>query len=409
MTPTPAEVPPRSPRRACVAAVMALALVVAVPGRALAAPVWGRVVMGTAGAGLPGNLRVTVLQNGPDGRPHGEPVHVPVAPDGGFTFEADPSRGHLIGLFYGGAAYSRQLEPGQTAGIELKIYETTTDASVVKIASDSMTILQSTLEGQSDVLEVLQLLRFRNESDRTYAGPDPGDPGADNSQPAGQPRAVVRLPLPESAFDLAPADPGNAASLATTGGRLVTTSALVPGETSVAYLYKVKVPRSGWQLRREVHHPTDHVDLLIGKALDLAAAPGFEFAESTNLGGQEYSRYRAGSKNPGAVVEADIVFAGGSSNGVWYGAATLAAALGALLLFASIRMRRRRVSRLLERGGEPAPTGAAAKPGEPTRRELIEQVAALDEQFETGGLDDQTYRARRSSLLARLSGSAENP
>ena len=360
--------------------------------------------MGTAAAPLPDGLRVTVLQNTPEGEPQGQPTHVPVGPDGTFSFEADPDKGHLIGLFYRGAAYSRVLEPGAGEGVELTIFETTTDPSVLKIASDSMTVLQSTAEGQSDVLEILQLLRFHNESDRTFVGSEP-PPGAPAESPE-QPREVLKLPLPESAFDLAPADPGNNAGLATAGGRLVATSALPPGETSVAYLFKVKVPRSGWQLRRETYYPTDHTDLLVGKRLELGAAPGFEFAESVALGGEEYNRYRSGSTNPGAVLEADIGFAGGgSAEGVWWGLGTLVAALGAVYFAVSIRMRRRKAIDALagQHGDEPA-----GDPAEPNREELIQQVAALDEKFDSGGLDQESYRAQRSTLLARLSTPAEN-
>lgn len=383
-------------------AVLALAgmLGLVTPGAARAATAAGRVVQGTAGAALPEGLRVTVLQNDAEGTPQGQPEFAPVGPDGTFTFEADPEKGHLIGLFYQGVAYSEVLEPGQVEGIELTIHETTDDVSVVKIASDTTTVLQSTAEGQSDVLEVLQLLRFRNDSDRTYSGQEiEQPPPPDSESEAPPPRQVLRLPLPESAFDLAPADPGNSSGLATAGGRLVVTSPLVPGETSVAYLFKVQVPRSGWQLRREIYHPTERMDLLLDSGLELTAAPGFEFQESANLGGQEYNRYRSGSRNPGAVLEADIGFTGGSVEGVWIGFGAVVAVLGVLLLAGILRMRRRRAAKA------PAPKAIAvepAHPAPPTRQELIDRVAALDEEFDAGGLEEDAYRARRSELLTRL-------
>ncbi|HEX2053352.1 MAG TPA: hypothetical protein VHJ78_06480 [Actinomycetota bacterium] len=389
-------------RRLTLLCLLAIALALA-PAPAMAVAASGRVVMGTAGAPLPGGLRVTVLQNSQEGQPEGQPAFAPVGPDGTFTFEADPAKGHLVGLFYSGAAYSRVLEPGETSGIELKIFEPTNDPSVVKVASDSMTILQSEAEGQSDVLEVLQLMRFRNDSDRTFAGTQADAPAtADGGVP--QARPVLRLPVPESAFELAPADPGNGAGLATEGGRLLMTSPLVPGETSVAYLYKVKVPRSGWQLRREIYFPTDHFDLLIGKSLNLGAAPGFRFAETARLGGQEYDRYRSASRNPGAVLEADVGFTGASSNnGLWIGFTAVAVVLAGVFAAASLRMRRRRAAAR----ATPAAEQAAGSDASPTREQLIEQVAALDEEFDAGGMDEKAYRARRKLLLARLNTPAE--
>jgi hypothetical protein len=388
-------------RRAAAAGGLIAGLLLVLAAPAFAATASGKVVMGTAGVPLPGELRVAVLQTDENGEPQGSPSFAPVAPDGSFSFDADPAKGYLIGLFHQGVTYSRLLEPGEAAGVDLTIFETTLDPSVVRIASDSMTILQSTAEGQSDVLEVLQLLRFTNESDRAYTGSDPAPaPGGAGSPAQGeQPREVLKLPLPESAYDLAPADAANGAGLATAQGRLVATTAVVPGETSVAYLYKVKVPRSGWQLRREVYHPTDHADLLIGKSLELGAAPGFRFQEDKKLGGIEYARWRSGELNPGAVLQADIGFPSGSTNGVWFGFATVVAVLGALFFAGSIRLRRRRAARAAAGAGP----DEAQTPEEPSRTELIEQVAALDLDFEAGSVEQAEYDSRRSSLLDKLS------
>lgn len=381
--------------------------ILAVPRASLAATP-GRVVMGTAGAALPEGLRVTVLQNDEQGVPQGQPVFASVAADGTFSFEADPAKSHLVGLFYGGVAYSQVVEAGRTDPVELKIYETTNDASVVKVTSDSMTVLQNIEEGQGNVLEVLQLLRYQNDSDRTFIGsesdqvsPEPGPSGEQEPQP----RQVLKLPVPESAYDLAPADAANGAGLATSGeGRLVTTSAFPPGEASVAYLFKVQVPRTGWQLRREVYHPTEHADLLIGRRLVLTAAPGFEFQESKTLGGESYNRYRSGELNPGSVIEADIGFPEEGAEGVWIGfaAGVLLLALG--LGLASVRMRRRRAAKAA--AGKPAAQKTPAEES-PTREALIVQVAELDENFEAGGLDKAEYDTRRAALLSRLSASAD--
>jgi hypothetical protein len=392
-------------RQALAVALLAFAFL-ALPDAAFAATP-GRVVMGTAGAPLPEGLRVTVLQNDDEGVPQGQPVFAPVAPDGTFSFETDPAKSHLVGLFYGGVAYSRVVEAGRTDPVELKIYETTDDVSVVRITSDSMTVLQNTEEGQGNVLEVLQLLRYRNDSDRAFIGSESDQAAPEPSpsaSPAPQQRQVLKLPVPESAYDLAPADAANGAGLATSGeGRLVTTSAFPPGEASVAYLFKVKVPRTGWQLRREVYHPTEHADLLVGKRLVLTAAPGFEFEESKTLGGESYNRYRSGELNPGSVIEADIGFPDEGTGGVWIGFAAGVAVLALLLALATVRMRRRRAAKAA--AGKPS---APAPPEDrPAREVLIEQIAELDERFESGAIEKADYETRRAALLAGLSAPAD--
>jgi hypothetical protein len=401
----PAEPSSRSTIRRAVAVLLLAFAILALPRAALGATP-GRVVMGTAGASLPEGLRVTVLQNDDEGVPQGQPVFAPVAADGTFSLEADPAKSHLVGLFYGGVAYSRVVEAGRADPVELKIYETTDDVSVVKITSDSMTVLQNTEEGQGNVLEVLQLLRYQNDSDRAFIGSESDQPAPEPSpsgSPAPQQRQVLKLPVPESAYDLAPADAANGAGLATSGeGRLVTTSAFPPGEASVAYLFKVKVPRTGWQLRREVYHPTEHADLLVGKRLVLTAAPGFEFQESKTLGGESYNRYRSGELNPGSVIEADIGFPEEGTDGVWIGFAAGVAVLALLLGLANLRMRRRRAAKAAAKPAAPAP---AESP--PTREALIEQVAELDERFESGAIEKAEYESQRAALLARLTAPAD--
>lgn len=400
-------------RRAFLPALFVAALIAGLPSPAVAATATGRVVMGTSGARLPEGLRVTVLQNNDQGIPEGQPSFVPVAPDGAFSFEADPARGHLIGLFFSDVAYSAVLEPGRTGPVEIRIYETTTDASVVRVASDSMTVLKSTAEGQGNVLEVLQLLRFRNDSDRTYIGSEPGQTAPEPApSPGGPPqppeRQVLKLPVPESAYDLAPAGSANGAGLATSGSRLVTTSALAPGETSVAYLYKVKVPRTGWQLRRETYFPTDQADLLVGRRLNLTAAPGFEFQESKTLGGESYKRYRSGELNPGSVIEADIGYPAEAVDGVWIGFGAGVAVLASLLVATTVRMRRRRAAKAQAKDAASTPAPEPEAAAEPSRQELIDRVAALDEEFEAGGLEAPEYESQRKSLLAKLSSSPDS-
>ncbi|MEX2553957.1 MAG: hypothetical protein WD627_13280 [Actinomycetota bacterium] len=342
-----------------------------------AATLSGKLVMGTAGAPLPGGLKVTVVEIAPSGD-MGSPQHVPAAPDGSYSFEGDAGLSHLIGTIYQESTYSMIAEPGELPAKELIVYETTQDVSVVEVVSDTMTVIASERENEPDVFEVLQLLRFRNDSDRTYTG----ETGED---------AVLRLPVPESVFDLAPGSE-DSAGLAMTPRGLAATVALQPGELSIPYIYKVKVPRSGWQLRREVLYPTRTADLLIGEGLELNAAPGFEFQEKADLG-KSYDRYRSESLTPGEVVAADIGFGTASGGkGIWYGMGTMFAVLATALLAAALAMRRRKLEKPKVRASAPAPS----------RNELIDRVARLDESFDAGGLDPSQYETERSKLVAQL-------
>lgn len=371
-------------RRAALVAVFALALGLMSSSAAFAATISGAAVMGTAGAPFPQSLRMTIVRIDKTGEMAPKPEFVPIAPDGSFSFEGDPALSYLIGTIYQEVTYSTVVAPGELPAKQLKIFETTRDVSAVKITSDSMTVILN--KRDPDQFEVLQLLNFENSSDRTYIGE------------GGEDKTVLKLPVPEAVTDLIPGDPGNPAGLAVTPTGLASTAPLQPGKASIPYLYKVKVRRSGWQLRREVMYPTERVDLLIAEGLALKGAPGFKFAENKTLSDQPYARYRMDTASPGAMVGADIVFpASSTSDGIWYGFGGIAAALATIGALAAVVRRKVRAPERPVRAKTPA--------DEVTREELIVQVARLDESFDAGEVDQHGYDARRARLMDQLKGS----
>jgi hypothetical protein len=333
----------------------------------------GKVIMGTAGASLPAELRVRVVELPSAGGQVEK--QATFSPDGTFTFEADSESRYLVGTVYSGVTYSTFIDGGAEGIPELKIFETTRDPTAVSVAADTTTILK----GREDIFEVLQLLLVHNSSDRTFTG----------AAGSGSPE-VLRVPIPEGAFDVSPADDANHLGISFSGRGVAVSSPLLPGETPIPYVFKVRVPRTGWQLRREVSHPTQRADLLLGEGLELRAAPGFEFDEQVTLEGRRYRRYRSGQLRPGSVIGADLGFPSASSRSLWWGLATGLAALGALMFGFSV-LRRSRPAKGLTSGG----------PGE--RDALIEEIAVLDDRFEDGLVAEGDYRSRRNQMLARLS------
>ena len=348
------------------------ALLPALPAKA-AETISGKVIMGTAGSSLPTDLEVSVVELSSSG---GQAMKkVAPSPDGVFSFEADPANRYLVGTIYQEVTYSTPVEPGAEGGLELRIFETTHDPAVITVASDTTTVLK----GRDDIFEILQLLLVRNTSDRTFSGTT----GAGDS-------AVLTVPVPEGAFDVSPADETNPLGISFSGRGVAVTSPMLPGETSIPYVFKVRVPRTGWQLRREVTYPTQRADLLLGEGLELNGAPGFEFDEQVTLEGRTYRRYRSEQLMPGSVIGADLGFPTASLRSLWWGLATGLAGLAALFFGFSV-MRRRR------------PPKASAAGGKEERDALIEQIAQLDDRFEEGLVAENDYRSTRNQMLARLS------
>ncbi len=340
----------------------------------------GRVVMGTKDSTLPTDLSVTlvglVLTN--------EVFRMQVTPsaEGNWTAGRFPETAlrFFVAVVYKGVTYSQVLEQTGLANptIDLVIYEPTNDVSGVSVLSDTTTVVQGKEGG---TLEVLQLLRMGNSSDRTFVGTA--------LTSAAGPVAVVRLPVPQGAFDVLPTGDMNRQGLGKTGEGIAATAPLLPGESTISYVYRVRAPRTGWQLRREVFYPTAKTDILIGPALELRAGPGFSFAESKELGGKTYRRYRGEKLLPGAVLGIDIGYLNTADNGLWFGLVGIVAALIAVVIAAGVIRRRRRTNEVTE--NKPA-----------ARALVVEQIALLDIEHEAGAISDEDYLVRREDMKSKL-------
>lgn len=336
----------------------------------------GTVINGTSGGVPPAGLEVSVVQLDSNRKEVGR-KSVRTDPQGRFAtdaFQHDAQARYLIATTYLDVIYSKLVEANlaDEQPVEMKVFETTTDDTVIEVASDTITVVQ----GKDDEMEVLQVVRVDNRSDRTFIGRPPasGEKG----------RLTVSLPLPAGAFDVSLSDTLSAKGAEASSEGMTTSEPVLPGESSYSYAYKVRVPRSGWQLRRPILYATSRIDLLIDDRLT-TTAPGFELQERPNLGGKTYSRYRGGPFKPGDILGADVGFPQeGSLSGLLVGAGV---SVALLLSFGAATIAGRRRS----------------KPATPMDRdELIRKIAELDAAFAEGELEETTYRSAREHMKKDL-------
>lgn len=346
-----------------------------------AVKVSGRVVMGTKSAALPTDLSVTIV--GLDGNRETYRTQVTPSADGIWATPGvtTVTQRFVVAVVYKDVTYSNILEQGGSLdpAPDLLIYEPTSNVSVVSVLSDTTTVVQGKEGG---TLEVLQLLRMANSSDRTFVGTALSS-GA-------HPVAIVRVPVPQGAFDVLPTDDMNRRGLGRTQEGIAATAPLLPGESTISYVYRVRAPRTGWQLRREVFYPTAKTDILIGPALELKAGPGFSFAETVELGGKTYRRYRGEKLLPGAVLGVDIGHAGAAGGGLWFGLVGIVAALIAVVIAGAVIRRRRSRSGTEDKSD--------------TRASVVEQIALLDIEHEAGAISDDDHRNKREDMKSKLTG-----
>lgn len=343
-------------------ALLATALV-SLPSAAGSLVITGRVHNGTASAGLPAGLVVTASSI--DGSP--ETVKGTVDERGDYRIEVSGAADrYLLAIDYLSVTYSAVVETSATSNpmsTDLTVFETTEDESSIRASSDTITVVI----GVEDTLEILQLFTIQNAADRTFVGTSLG--------------SVLRLPFPPGAFGLSAGEGIGSDDLRTVAEGFTTNDPLLPGETSFSYLYKVRVRGGGWPMRRAVFYPTKHADVLIEEGLTIAGTR-IEFQEEVTLGGRTYRRYRSDPLSAGSSLDADFGFAGSQSGTGALAAAAIA--VGGLVLLG--------IPMLIWRRRQP-----------PVSRDwLVDEIAALDDEFESGAIDEKTYRRNRAAMKDKL-------
>jgi len=362
-------------------AVIALTAVLAplaIPALAVGAQsIVGTVTNGTQGAAVPDGLEITVAQltsEGDEVARQGASVSQGRFRSAPFTTQGTH---FVVGTTYRGVTYSAVADATEEAelNVDLKIFETTSDESAVSITSDTMTIVS----GDGGAFEILQLITVLNSSDTTFTGPNGIDPPQ-----------VVRLPVASGGFELSAGEGIVRDRIVSIPGGIATGDPLQPGETSFSYAYKVRSTRGGWALTRTVFYDTSRIDLLLEPKVT-PSVQGFRLEETKKLGARTYSRYRSDARGGGEDIDGQIVTAQPAETKMLLRLGIGLAVLFAMITGGSLVMRRKRAGSALDK-----------------RQDLIEQIASLDERFDTGEIEEDIYRDRRETLKERLTALTES-
>lgn len=251
-----------------------------------------------------------------------------VAPDVAYTVEAD----------HRGATFASDLvflgPHGASTDVELVVSPPTEDADALSVDVDS-----TVLVGDTEGIQVVQIVGLTNETDRAFVGP-------------------VRLPVLEGAAGLVPRRGLVRTRLSTGPDELLSRAPVLPGRTEVVYEYGLPAPTDARTIDRRVRYPTGRLDVLVAGELVVRDAAGLSDEGEVRLGttGEErpYRRYSAAGLEPGDTVAPTVgIGPGGDALGiVLVGLGALTAV--ALLVFPLLRRRRS--------PGEPAEGRDTAEP-----------------------------------------------
>jgi len=293
-----------------------------------------------------------------------------------------------------------KFEEGQaTQNVTLPVYETTGDDSRIAIHSGHIIV-----ESFGTVLRISEVYLFGNSGDRTYVG----RPG-----PEGQ-VTTVGVPLPPDAVGLAFGEDVPADRFVQSEGKLLDTEPVPPGQETltVFYSYHVPVTGSSVHVERSYDYPLTALTVLLTQ-------PGLALSSDQLLDGgsqalmdQEFAVYTAGDLAAGTPLAVDLIMeptevtestATTESGkpiadnqellrGLGFGLAILAV-LG-VVIYTLLTAERRRPATAL-------PT-VAALASNPQARSLLAELADLEEAFEAGQVDEETYRRQRAEKWEAL-------
>jgi len=366
----------------------------------LAAPVTGRasiigtVVNGTAGANAPGNLPVTLYALSPDGSAIMFTRTITSDASGQFVFDQlDGSAPILYGLQtqYLKATYTSDpltfAHGGLTLTVPITVYETTTDASGLRV--EQMHLFFEFLGPGS--VTVGQLLIVSNLGDRAYLGAD---------------GVSARFPLPPGATDIRFPDGELGERFQPVSSGLADTEPVLPGTGSTQILVSYDLPYDGKRLdlALPMAYPVRSVIALVPEGGVKLASPQLTEAGTRATQGGNLVNYVGGNIAAGQTLMLQLsgaprlAAAGESASGGPSAPPMLIISAALVLVAVSIVAvvwirQQRRASEL---------AGQEIEDWEAQREELLDALAALDDDFEAGRIPESDYRRQRAEWKAEL-------
>ena len=366
----------------------------------------GRVVNGTAEAGVPAGLAVLMLVTGPDGTLTGTGQTV-MEPDGTFLIEDAPvveGGAYNLSVDYGGIFYGRSIPAGELADeIVITVFETTQDATIMTVQRQVMVI--SEINVAERVVTATEFVRFTNPTDRTL------QPNLETARPGMF--SFMRFALPPDAADVTVQSSLRGGEVISVGSGFALAAPVPPGEHSVDFAYTFPYEGGSLDYRNSLPQGAGIFQVLVPQRWPDIKIAGLTPRDPVGIGSEVYRAWEVRDVPPGPGIQMDFsglpqpgVFArlGSTLAGGPFWIVAIPSATGAalLVLLAIGLIRRYRPDAAVEVAG---PDGdVVAAPGPSERALLVGSLASLDERYRQGVVAEDDYLEERAELVARALG-----
>ncbi len=368
----------------------------------------GTVVNGTAGASVPADIPVLLLVTGPDNSLMAT-NQTATAEGGRFQFDQIPkeeSGSYAFSVDYAEVFYGASLTLQDLAQeVRITVYETTDDASIVKVINQVLVI--AGVDTKNRQISAVEFVRLSNTGDRTLL-PNLANP---------ETLSFLRFALPPLSEELDVGSDLPGGDIVSVGTGFALTSPVVPGDHFVDFSFRFPYQGDRISYRQSLPQGADVYQVMVPLELSEVEVSPLLPVPDVDVQGNSYRAWEGRDFAPGEGV--DLQLTNLPQPGLWarleksvtdgtFWKIAIPSALGAmlafLLLFGALRPDRSAAS--------PVNTPADGSSTVPARREaLIREIAALDDGYQRGEVDEADYQGQRANLVSRAleSSSAVNP
>lgn len=355
----------------------------------------GQIVNGTPGATVPPGL--PLMLHTYDGRAMSGMTNGVADAEGRFRFEdvaMAPGRSFEVMVVYHDITYfSERIEPqpGQTQlRLPVTIYETTTDAAAVSVEQ-----LHLLLDFTPGTMQVMQLFILSNAGDRTVV--------------ARGEQEGLRFRLPSGATEISFENDRDGTRFVRLEGGFMDTAPVVPGQGTLPVLVSYALPYSGQlDLEVPVDYPTTKASILLPDMGITLSGSGWNVGQELLLRGRVHQVYNYGHLPlaPGDTLR--VTLAGQPELATSAPSDSAAAritvlddrrlvfTIGVVVSLALIGSGG--VWWWLDRRRRAIPVSTVHEPQPETLETVLQAIAALDEAYEAGTIDEAEYQKRRAHL-----------
>lgn len=354
-------------------------------------------VVNASGSEVPAGLEITL--RGFDDMVQVITQTTTLQPDGTYTFDnvdIPAGRAFMVTVDYQNTVYGSDIAvaeaDNQTLQLPVSIYETTTDASVLK--ADRLHIFFEFVDGKT--VRVIQLYILSNASSKTLVPPGEGEP-------------TLSFVLPEGATNLEFQDGALGERFIKTDKGFGDTISIRPGSGNYELLYAFELPyERKLDLVQPLSLPVDAVVVMVPESGVKLKGDKFVDEGTRDVQGAQYRLYNGSSLPAGSDLRLTIsgrpttgapqVTAGSSTNLV-----TGLGVFGLALILAGVWLyRRSRSTQTGEEEAEDETEVAVSEPNGGSAESLMDAIIALDDLYQAGELPETAYLERRTKLKQRL-------